>query len=204
MTFHTRGFTLVEVLVTLLVFGVMSVASVAILNQTLSSKAQTETFNSALKELQLSHAILKTDLSQIAHRPIRDEYGAQSPVIFEGGTGFQSDAILKFVRDGWQNPSGHNRRSSLQKVHYIVEDGVLIRRSFARLDGAREAAAEDRVLLNDVENLDVSFFVSGQWRKVLMVPAVGPYVMPSAVSIDVRTRSLGDIRQVFLSGGPVS
>lgn len=198
---HTRGFTLVEVLVTLFVFGILSVVTIGILNQALLLKDQINTSDAAVREVQLSHAILKADLGQLVMRAVRDSSGNTEPFVFEGRDGSNSGAVLKFVRDGWQNPADYSPRSSLQRVHYVFEDGLLMRRAFSRLDDGFERSSFDRVLLSDVEALKIAFYFDGQWRDSWAVPAQGSGVFPNAIAFDVRSRALGDVRQVFLTAG---
>lgn len=195
------GFTLVEVLVTLAVFSMLSLMGGAVLNQSLSAKAQSDQMQQSIEDLQIARATLKADLAQISLRATRDAYGSQEPVVFLGGDTTSLGTVLKLVRDGWQNPLGQDRRSSLQRVDYLLEDGKLLRRTYPRLDGQAEGAAHSQVLLEGVETLSVSFLLDGQWRTAWMVPALGPYVLPEAVAFDLETRSLGVLRQVFMTSG---
>jgi general secretion pathway protein J len=195
------GFTLVEVLVTLAVFSMLSLLGGAVLNQSLSAKAQSDQMQHSIEDLQVARATLKADLAQISLRATRDAYGTQEPMVFAGGDTASLGTVLKLVRDGWQNPLGQDRRSSLQRVDYVLEDGKLLRRVYPRLDGQAEGSAQTQVLLKGIENLSVSFLVDGQWRTAWVVPALGPYVLPEAVAIDLETRSLGMLRQVFMTSG---
>ncbi|MEQ8736721.1 MAG: type II secretion system minor pseudopilin GspJ [Rhodospirillaceae bacterium] len=197
------GFTLVEVLVTLAVFSMLSLIGGAVLNQSLNAKAQSDQMQHSIEDLQITRATLKADLSQISLRATRDAYGAQEPVVFAGGDTITLGTVLKLVRDGWQNPLGQDRRSSLQRVDYILENETLLRRAYPRLDGQSADNAQTQVLLKGVENLSVSFLIDGQWRTSWMVPARGPYVLPDAVALDLETQNLGALRQVFMTSGLV-
>ena len=179
----------------------LSLMGGAVLNQSLSAKAQSDQMQQSIEDLQIARATLKADLAQISLRATRDAYGSQEPVVFLGGDTTSLGTVLKLVRDGWQNPLGQDRRSSLQRVDYLLEDGKLLRRTYPRLDGQAEGAAHSQVLLEGVETLSVSFLLDGQWRTAWMVPALGPYVLPEAVAFDLETRSLGVLRQVFMTSG---
>ncbi len=195
------GFTLVEVLVTLAVFSMLSLIGGAVLNQSLNAKAQSNQMQQSIEDLQVARATLKADLAQISLRATRDAYGTQEPLVFAGGDTASLGTVLKLVRDGWQNPLGQYRRSSLQRVDYILKNDTLLRRAYPRLDGQAEGSAQTQVLLKGVENLSVSFLMDGQWRTAWVVPALGPYVLPEAVALDIETRNLGALRQVFMTSG---
>lgn len=197
----TRGFTLVEVLVTLVVFSMLSVAGLSVLNQSITAKGQADRINEHVEQLRRTHALLKSDLAQLVQRPTRDRFGGRDPLIFVGGKTLETQSVLRLVRDGWDNPLGLERRSSLQKVEYHLQDGNLIRRAYLQLDSSANDQFIDLVLLSGVDAADLSFLVRGQWYDAWSVKANGMGVFPSVVAINFRTTELGEVRQVFLTSG---
>ena len=104
------GFTLLELLVALAIFGLLAAMSYSGLHAVLQQQLYTEQAAERLGALQKLYLIMQRDIEQIVARTVRDEFGdAQLPVV--GG-----DA-LQFTRGGWRNPAGR-QRSTLQRVGY--------------------------------------------------------------------------------------
>lgn len=188
------GFTIVELLVALLIFGMLAAAGVALL--TFSVRAQ-ETANLRLGELggiRRASAMLNADFAQAAPRIARDESGDARPA-FRGGPGGDG-VMVELVRGGWDNVDGSSR-SSLQKVEYVVAGGRLERRAWRYVDGA--AALAPALLLEGVTNARLRYRDSeGGWRE-RWDPA-RPTDLPRAVELTVDVARYGRLRQVFLVG----
>lgn len=197
----SRGFTLVEVLIALMIFSVISVSGIALLSQSLNAHQQTESLNILLQDVQRTRALLKADLSQVAGRSVRDPYGTGNGFVFSGGRQVGTDSILQLVRDGWENPAGLERRSSLQRVEYALDDGNLIRRVYMRLDPTTGTAMVDQVVLSGVERVDILFYRGGQWFPVWATANPEAATFPEAVALEFTVERLGDLRQVFLTSG---
>ena len=98
-----RGFTLLELLVALAVFAIMSIAAYSGLSNVLFTRAAVETENRRLAMTQLAFHRLGQDLEQVIPRSVRDEYGEPEPAL--RGNIQDSEALL-FTRAGWDNPLG--------------------------------------------------------------------------------------------------
>lgn len=187
------GFTLVELMVALLIFGMLSAAGVALLSFSVRAQEAADTRLAALAELRRASAILTSDLAQAAPRLSRDEAGAVHAA-FGGGTGRADEPALLLVRRGWANYDG-SPRSSLQKVEYRLSDDRLERRAYGHVDGA--AGFEPVTLVNGVEALRLRYRdARGEWRD-RWDPAQ-PTQMPRAVEMVLDLEDGASIRQLFL------
>ena len=148
-----RGFTLVEMLVALFLFSVISVGTLGSFQSAVQAKEATATAVDRHERLALMRATLRSDLSQIILRESRDPFGGFDEVTFRGG--FTS--LLDFTRQGRVNPAGALRRSDIQRVRYIVEDGSFIRRTLIHENPAPQDEPRDRVLLTNIASAEVSF-----------------------------------------------
>lgn len=188
-----RGFTLVELLVALVIFGMISAAAVALLSFSVNAQATVDSRQEALGDLRRAGALLSSDLGQAVPRLTRDRAGAQQPA-FRGGTGAEPVA-LAFVRRGWENMAGAPR-ASIQKVEYGLAGGRLERRAYPYADGA-EAMAPVAVL-DGVRSMRLRYRDrQGEWRD-RWDPQL-PTELPRAVEL-VVTLDRGEIRQLFLTG----
>ena len=109
-----NGFTLIEMLIALLIFGMITAAGVTLLTLTVRTQETSERLLDALGALRRTGALLSADLAQAAPRLHRNRDG-QPLAAFIGGNG-EAGLVMGFVRRGWEDDSAF--RSSLQRVEY--------------------------------------------------------------------------------------
>ena len=193
-----HGFTLVELLVALVIFGMLSAAGVALLSFSVQAQAASDERLGELAQIRRAGAILTSDLAQAAPRIARDEGGMSQPA-FIGGSGQGEQLAMSLVRRGWENLDGANR-PSLQKVQYRVVAGNLQRTAYGFVDGA--PPLEPVTLLRGVRQLRLRYRDrEGGWRD--RWDPLRPVDLPLAVEMVVDTESSGSIRELFLVGTSV-
>jgi general secretion pathway protein J len=195
MTRGSRGFTLVEMLVSLLVFGLLCAAGVAVMAYTVDNQGQVGARMDRLGEFQRTRSLLKQDLAQAAVRRVRAADGSVRRSAFSGAPLAGDDVVLEFTRRGWDNPESEPR-SSLQRIRYRHVDGAIVRESYAAVDGA--PVAKTQTLMTGVSELNVSYSHRGQWLPGW--PGARDE-LPQAVRIDVVLDDFGPIQQIFLVAG---
>lgn len=190
-----NGFTIIELLVALVIFGMLSAAGVALLS--FSVKAQ-ETADARLEQLsgiRRTAAIMTADLAQATQRISRGESGGAQPA-FVGGSGQEAAPLITLVRRGWENLD-NARRPSVQKVEYRLAGNVLERRAWRFVDGAQPMPPA--VLLEGVTAVRMRYRNSdGAWRDRWDPTRVTE--LPVAVELVVDTQDYGSVRQLFLVG----
>jgi len=195
-----QGFTLLEVLIAIAIFSVVSLAGFTIFDTVLrgdeSSKIRTERQN----ELQRSFLLIERDFSQIAKRTLRINGEApQDNFLQTSGDSFLSnDQALAFVRYGWTNPGLLLPRSEMQSVAYRLNDNILERLHFNFVDAVVGQEPRVRALLTDVDSLDFEFYDGKEWQKEWSGKG-----LPLAIAIEVDTLDFGLIRRQFLVAGDV-
>ena len=70
-----RGFTLIEVLVAISIFSILSALSYGTLNQSIITSEKLEKQNTRMQSLQRGFSQIDQDYIQLAKRPIRSEIG---------------------------------------------------------------------------------------------------------------------------------
>ena len=125
------GFTLIEVLVAMAIFGAMSMLAYMLLGQTLEGADRLTERIDRLQAVQRSVRFLSNDLVQAAPRPVRLELGDSmgSAVL----TSLSSEFALELTHGGWGNPAGLPR-GTLQRSAYRLEDDELVRYHWNVLD----------------------------------------------------------------------
>lgn len=187
-----KGFTLVEMLVALLIFGMLAAAGVAVMRSTVDSQSAVRERVDRMAQFQRLRASLKADLGQAASRRTRGEDGFLSPSAFGGGG--DGGPLLMLVRRGWENPDGL-ARASMQYVEYRKVDDRIERRVRAALDGA--PLQPPQVLADGVDAAGVAFLAREQWRSVWN----GTGELPEAVRVDLNLEGVGPVSQLFLTPG---
>ena len=114
------GFTLVEVMVSLLIFGMLAAAGVAMLSFSVRAQAATGAKLDDLAALNRTSRCCPPISPRRRPRATRDEAGTVLPAfVGERGSGVP---MLRFVRGGWTNLDAR-RAPSAQKVAYRLADG---------------------------------------------------------------------------------
>jgi len=202
-----RGFTLLELLVALAVFAIMSIAAYSGLSNVLFTRAAVETENHRLAMTQLAFHRLEQDLEQVIPRSVRDEYGEPQPALC--GNIQDSEALL-FTRAGWDNPLGQPR-ANLQRVAYRLREGRLWRLHWDVLDRGGLAELREIMLLDRVRELRLRFLDQDDaWRNDWPPPADNlsdserkpkPDLLPRAVEISLTLEDWGEITRLLLLPG---
>ncbi|MDH3613414.1 MAG: type II secretion system minor pseudopilin GspJ [Gammaproteobacteria bacterium] len=196
---RSRGFTLIEVLVALAVFGVMSMLAYAALGSTLSNADYLTDRMDRLQSIQRTVRYLSTDLIQAAPRPVRSELGdGFSPAL---QTSLSSEFVLELTHGGWGNPAGLPR-GTLQRVAYRLEDDELVRYHWRVLDRTFANEPIATVLLDDVESLFFRYYhvndeVSEIWPLLAQQGPGDLRSRPRAVEIVLTLVDQGEIRRLL-------
>lgn len=192
-----KGFTLVEMLVALFIFALITAAGVAVMGSTLNNQSQVRERVERYAQLQRTRALLKADLSQAASRPTRDERGEPALTAFAGGSPWgPGGPLLALSRRGHENPDAAPR-ASLQYVEYALVGDRLERRARPALDGA--ALGPPQVLITGVAAAEPGFLHNGVWSPQWKgVPASD---IPAAVRLKLTLTDLGVVDQLFLTSG---
>lgn len=196
-----NGFTLVETLIALSVFAIIAVAASTSLSVAIGAKDQAETVSDKLVSLSVARSIIRNDFSQIVRRSVRDPYGGNSGITFEGGALDDQKALVRLVRRGWVNPGARETRGDLQYVEYRFEGGQLIRRIRRRIDAGPETPVYDQVLLSDLEDASIEFLVGRNWQQSWRLRGGAVANLPSAVSIETTSAEHGSLQHLFLVSG---
>ena len=153
-----RGFTLIEVLIALAITALVATLSFSSLSAVLSSVESLRGRGERVTGINRAWTIISRDLRHFVPRPVRNEFGRSEPPLWGGEAAGDS---LAFTRGGWHNPN-QQLRSSLQRVHYRLEDNVLWRDSYAVLDRATDSEPQGARLLEGVQYFEMAFLPRGQ------------------------------------------
>ncbi len=195
---RTSGFTLIEVLVAMAVFGVLSVLSYMALGQTLSNADMLTERMDRLQAIQRTMRYLSNDLNTASPRPVRDELGTSyMPAVMVSAA---NDFALAVTHGSWSNPAGLPR-STQQRTVYLLEDGKLFRVYYSVLDATYANNAISTEILDGVERLEFRLMqdngqMTNQWPPDGAVGASSYLLRPRAVEIILTLEGEGEIRRI--------
>ncbi len=193
-----HGFTLLELLVALAIFAVLYVMAFGGLQSVMSTQRHVERQTERLAELQTAFTLVARDIEQIINRDIRDGFGDRQPSLTTA-----SGALIEFTRSGWRNPLPDSRRSSLQRVAYMIKEDRLTRLSWAVLDRAQDSAPVEYPLLDQVTAVDIRLLDdANQWHDSWPPPdyesdSKKPTPLPKAIEITVEAPGWGRVPRLF-------
>ncbi|WP_407354638.1 type II secretion system minor pseudopilin GspJ [Luteimonas sp. R10] len=190
-----HGFTLVEMLVALAVFALLSAAGVTVLAYAADNQGVLRERMQRIGEVQRARAVLRADLSQAAPRPTRNAAGHPAVQAFTGSADAAPGLLFALVRRGWSNPE-QAPRASLQYVEYRLVEDRLERGTRPALDGA--VLGTPQVLLRGVRTARAHYRYQGEWMDGW--PG-GADRVPEALQLDLQIDGIGDVRQLFLMPG---
>ncbi len=197
-----NGFTLIEVLVSLAIFGVLYMLAFMTVDRTLANADLLTERMDRLQAIQRTMRYLASDLMQAAPRPVRDELGdSYTPSLRSDLLG---DFALELTHGGWPNPAGLPR-STLQRTAYRLEEDGLLRYHWNVLDRTYANEPYGTVLLDDVIGLNFRFLqADGEWTEQwppqsAQATSFGPATLrqrPIAVEIVLTLPEEGEITRI--------
>jgi len=194
----STGFTLLEVLIAIAIFALISLASFTLFNTVLTSDEAAQKRIMRLNEIQRAFLIMERDFLQISRRSMRVE--GEAPLSGFIHTELQSfsltDSAIAFVRGGWRNPALIMPRSDMQPVVYQLNDNTLERLHFNFVDSVVGEKPKVRPLLTQVNALAFKFYDGKQWRSRLTKNTI-----PLAIAVELTLDDLGTIKRKFLVAG---
>lgn len=188
------GFTLVEMMVALLVFSLLSVAGVLLLRSAVDTNEAAGENLSQMADMQRLVSLMEADFSQTIPRTYRDQDGNRKPAMIDEN---QNDdgVFLSFVRGGHSNVNG-KARSSLQRVEYRLNENQIERVTYDSTDGGDASAPA--VLVDVVDDVRLRFRgKTGIWVSRWQSERLND--LPRAIEIQF-TREDRPYRHVFLVG----
>ncbi len=193
---HAAGFTLVEVLISILLFGIIAAICYQGLAAVIGARDRVTLENARWRGVALALTRLELDLGALVEHPVHDASGPlQASSLVGNPTYRDEEASLMFTREG--EPDANGTPGAPARVGYRVRAGTLERLAWPVLDAPPRVQALAAPLLEGVSNVEFAYLsADGQqgpiWPRAA-TPAAGQPSAPAAVSVRL---TLGDGTQV--------
>ena len=187
------GITLLELLVVIAVFSIMSAAAYSGLQNSLKAE---ENFSASMKDLeavQMSLTLFQRDIMQLSPRGIRDAFGDdEAAIVLFNGREFI------FTRGG-NFSSLKLDQTGLTRVSYSLQDEQFIRSHWRHLDSTQGDRPLSASLLSKVTNLQIRVLDQNNlWH--LDWP-ISDSAKIRAVELMIELEDWGEIRRLFSAPG---
>jgi general secretion pathway protein J len=193
LSHRAQGFTLLEVLVAMSIFAVMSLSAYKMLRTVIQAhdrtQGQIETFSAYTKAL----SVMERDFSQMVPRSVKDQYGDPVPPLIMANGSY----IIEFSRVGWNNPLRFPR-SNLQRVAYeLTDEGELKRWFWLVLDRAEDSEPIEQTLLTGVDDFQVNLIERDSSSPVTGQTVPTSTQLPLGAEVILTSDAFGDVRKVY-------
>ena len=224
LSLRQRGFTLLELLIAISIFALISAMAYSALNHVLRSNEHLVAERAAWRELTMLWLRMEEDMAQARPRAIRNNIGLWIPALDGRPTDTRAlgAPALELTRGGVFLPSPDEDdptslsppvglrqpvRSDLQRVGYRLNEGELWRLTWPDLDRGPQSTPRETSLLKDVEDFQVRYFApKGGWVNVWPMTTAGGALqsltdLPLGVEVRVVLKGRGEFKRLFLIHG---
>jgi type II secretion system protein J len=175
-----KGFTIIEVLVTLIILSIIAIISSNILQSSIESEKVSSLRLNSIKELNLASSILRRDIRQIANVSIKDFYGNKINGTFISELGSENLMFTTKVK------SFSNEISPLKRVRYVIENKNFIRKQYYSSNPYNQDEFTKSIIINDIDNLKLSFLNENKWHQSWPVSPITSKKIPTLIKIEFR------------------
>jgi len=177
---NNKGFTIIEVLVTLIILSMIAIITSNILQSSLESEKISSQRLNSIKELNLASSILRRDIRQIANVSIKDFYGNKINGTFISELGSENLMFTTKVK------SFSNEVSPLKRVQYLIENKNFIRKQYYSSNPYNQDEFTKSIIINDIDNLKLSFLNENKWHQSWPVSPITSKKIPTLIKIEFR------------------
>ena len=195
---NLKGYTLVEVLIVMTLFSVISLLSLSFLNTSVSSSISISSKSKLLNELSLLSELLKDDLFHVAKQYPRADELNQFPTFFKLDNDFrEGEPILELVRNSASD--GIEDQGAINKIHYKVKDNVLYRNYSSYLNSAYQE--RPFALVSEIEDIEIKALYDK--NEYLIWPPfneAGIEIYPTLLEVNIIFNE-GNFKKIFFISG---
>ena len=191
-----RGFTLLELLVEIAIFAVLSVFAYQGLSNFLVARVSLERHDEEFLQIARGFDLLQQDLESAVARPVRDSLRDPLPSL----DGLSAQGILLALTRHTAWAPLEEKTSDLKRIECILDRNSLVRRSWFELDRVQDSTYSKKTISTEIANINFRYFREGEWIDV-WPEAKGANSLnrlPDAVQTDIEFNNGRAIHRIFL------
>jgi type II secretion system protein J len=175
-----KGFTLIEVLVSLVILSMIAVISSNILQSSLELERTSSQRLSSARSLNFSSILIRRDIRQIINVPLKDFYGNPMSATLIGNN---EDKRIMF---NTKIKSISNNSSPIKRVEYVLEDNKFIMRQFFSTNPYDADEFIDTFLIEDISQMDIEFMFQRQWYQQWPISPITERQIPTLIKFKFK------------------
>ena len=176
-----KGFTLIEVLISLVILSIIAIVSTNFLQSSIDLTNQSKSKVDDIKVFNLGVSTIRRDLMSSVNLPMRDNFGNQLPNFI----GSNTDKKITFL--GFINRIDSSR-SSISRIEYLFDDTKFIRRVYFTADPYDYDDHIDSVIFNNIDDVEISFLSDNRWFTEWPAGQTAAYKIPKLVKIEINDK----------------
>ena len=194
---RNKGFTLIEVLVSIFIFAILASGSYQVLQSAVQTDEVSGRKIDRLAEIQKTFMIADRDFSYMANRSNRYPGQGARRYSWSGKNILGSDDWgIEFVRSSLINPGAMLNRSELQRVAYRLKDGELQRGVYDRHDPIEDQPPQWSTLITGVSRFELKFRNNKNGKDWSDFARDGS--VPFGVMFSITLEDYGQIRRIYM------
>ncbi len=174
-----KGFTLIEVLISLVILSIIAIISTNFLQSSIDLRNQSKSKVDDIKVFNLGVSTIRRDLMSVVNLPMRDNFGNQLPNFI----GSNTDKKITFL--GFINRIDSSR-SSISRIEYLFDDTKFIRRVYFTADPYDYDDYIDSVIFNNIDDVEISFLIDNRWFTEWPAGQTAAFIIPKLVKIEIN------------------
>ncbi len=176
---HKKGFTLIEVLISIVILSLIAVITSNFLKSSIQSRDLVSGKSQDIYEFNLLTSTLNEDLINAVNVPLRNFRGDSEMATFIGGA--NTDSFSFITKAITQDISSKD----LVRVQYILENQSLLRRQYYAASPANPLEYMETIMFEDVDNFQLEFADKTQWFYVWPQGLITQRQIPNLIKISI-------------------
>lgn len=190
------GYTLVEVMIALAVFAILSVATATAIYHAFNTRAQLNVQSERLNTIRMAIALIQRATQQVVVRNVRGSDMRLFPA-FVGNNNY-----FEFTTGGETNPNATLLKSTLKRVAFICQNHQLKRRSWVSLDTAYRKQYQDSILIGSLQRCSFAYLANNrqildEWRENPVKQNQKLEPVPMAIKITLTLKDNQELSLLF-------
>ena len=180
---NSKGFTLIEVLVSIVILSIIAVVSTNFLQSSVEARDESSKKLQNIKELNIASSILRRDIRQIINVPMRDYFGNNLKGNFIADTASDSLVFTTLVNASYST-------SKIRRVEYLYQNNALIRKQYYADNPYSYDEFFETTLLEDISEIEFSYLGTSKWYASWPIDLITQRKIPELIKITFTRNNL--------------